>query len=446
MIKTLKRAFQIREIRDRILFVFFILVVVRIGCQIPVPGVNTSYIASLLQAQTGDAFNFFDAITGGSLMNMSIFALNISPYITSSFVMQLLTIAIPKLEEMQKDGEDGRKKITMITRWLTILLAIIEGSAMSIGLGAQGLLPVYTWYTVLVAVAAMTAGAGLLMWFGERITERGVGNGISMILLINIISGLPDDFVTLYERFIANADVAMKVLAIVIIVAVLFVMLAFTVLLQDGERRIPIQNSAKMSNRMMAAGRSYNKPLVLKVNTGGVIPVIFASSLMTTPGMIAQFFNVDYSTIGGKILLALNSSNWCRPDAPVYSIGLLVYCGLIIVFAYFYTSITFNPIEIADTMKRQGSFIPGIRPGKPTSDYLARILNYIIFVGAVGLMIIALIPILFSGIFNVSRLSFMGTSLIIIVGVVLETLKQVETMMQQRSYKDVRTEGLFINY
>ena len=446
MIKTLKRAFQIREIRDRILFVFFILVVIRIGCQIPVPGVNTTYIASLLQAQTGDAFNFFDAITGGSLMNMSIFALNISPYITSSIVMQLLTIAIPKLEEMQKDGEDGRKKITMITRWLTIVLAIIEGSAMSIGLGAQGLLPVYTWYTVLVAVAAMTTGAGLLMWLGERITEKGVGNGISMVLLINIISGLPDDFVTLYERFIANADVAMKVLAIVIIVAVLFAMLAFTVLLQDGERRIPIQNSAKMSNRMMAAGRSYNKPLVLKVNTGGVIPVIFASSLMTTPGMIAQFFNVDYSTVGGKILLALNSSNWCRPDAPVYSIGLVIYCVLIVVFAYFYTSITFNPIEIADTMKRQGSFIPGIRPGKPTSDYQAKILNYIIFIGAVGLMIIALIPIFFSGIFNVSRLSFMGTSLIIIVGVILETLKQVETMMQQRSYKDVRTEGLFINY
>ena len=446
MIKTLKRAFQIREIRDRILFVFFILVVIRIGCQIPVPGVNTTYIASLLQAQTGDAFNFFDAITGGSLMNMSIFALNISPYITSSIVMQLLTIAIPKLEEMQKDGEDGRKKITMITRWLTIVLAIIEGSAMSIGLGAQGLLPVYTWYTVLVAVAAMTTGAGLLMWLGERITEKGVGNGISMVLLINIISGIPDDFVTLYERFIANADVAMKVLAIVIIVAVLFAMLAFTVLLQDGERRIPIQNSAKMSNRMMAAGRSYNKPLVLKVNTGGVIPVIFASSLMTTPGMIAQFFNVDYSTVGGKILLALNSSNWCRPDAPVYSIGLVIYCVLIVVFAYFYTSITFNPIEIADTMKRQGSFIPGIRPGKPTSDYLAKILNYIIFIGAVGLMIIALIPIFFSGIFNVSRLSFMGTSLIIIVGVILETLKQVETMMQQRSYKDVRTEGLFINY
>ena len=178
----------------------------------------------------------------------------------------------------------------------------------------------------------------------------------------------------------------------------------------------------------------------------GVIPVIFASSLMTTPGMIAQFFNVDYSTVGGKILLTLNSSNWCRPDAPVYSIGLVIYCVLIVVFAYFYTSITFNPIEIADTMKRQGSFIPGIRPGKPTSDYLAKILNYIIFIGAVGLMIIALIPIFFSGIFNVSRLSFMGTSLIIIVGVILETLKQVETMMQQRSYKDVRTEGLFINY
>lgn len=446
MLTTLKNAFKVKEIRQRVLYTLGMLVIIRLASQLPVPGVNRDYFANWFAQQTGDAFNLFDAFTGGSFLSMSVIALNITPYITSSIIIQLLTIAIPKLEEMQKDGEDGRKKITMITRWLTIVLAIIEGSAMSIGLGAQGLLPVYTWYTVLVAVAAMTTGAGLLMWLGERITEKGVGNGISMVLLINIISGLPDDFVTLYERFIANADVAMKVLAIVIIVAVLFAMLAFTVLLQDGERRIPIQNSAKMSNRMMAAGRSYNKPLVLKVNTGGVIPVIFASSLMTTPGMIAQFFNVDYSTVGGKILLALNSSNWCRPDAPVYSIGLVIYCVLIVVFAYFYTSITFNPIEIADTMKRQGSFIPGIRPGKPTSDYLAKILNYIIFIGAVGLMIIALIPIFFSGIFNVSRLSFMGTSLIIIVGVILETLKQVETMMQQRSYKDVRTEGLFINY
>ncbi len=446
MIKTLKKAFQIEEIRNRILFVFFILVVVRIGCEIPVPGVNTNYIASLLQGQAGDAFNFFDAITGGSFMSMSIFALNISPYITSSIVVQLLTIAIPKLEELQKDGEDGRKKIAKLTRYLTVVLALIEGSAMVIGFGGSGLLPVYTWYTVVVAVAAMTAGSAMLMWLGERITEKGVGNGISVILLINIVSGLPDDFMTLYQRFIADADVAVKVVAIIVIAAVLFAMILFVVLLQDGERRIPVQNSAKMSNRIMAAGRSYNKPLILKVNTAGVIPVIFASSLMTTPAVIAQFFDVDYTSVGGQILMGLSSSNWCRPDAPVYSLGLLVYCALIIVFAYFYTSITFNPIEIADTMKRQGSFIPGIRPGKPTSDYLHRILNYIIFIGAVGLLIVALIPIVFSGIFSVSRLSFMGTSLIIIVGVILETLKQIETMMQQRSYKDVRSEGLFINY
>ncbi len=446
MIKTLKKAFQIQEIRNRILFVFFILVVVRIGCEIPVPGVNTDYIASLLQGQAGDAFNFFDAITGGSFMSMSIFALNISPYITSSIVVQLLTIAIPKLEELQKDGEDGRKKIAKLTRYLTVVLALIEASAMVIGFGGNGLLPVYTWYTAVVAVAAMTAGSAMLMWMGEQITEKGVGNGISVILLINIVSGLPDDFMTLYERFIADADVAVKVIAIVIIAVILFAMIVFVVLLQDGERRIPVQNSAKMSNRIMAAGRSYNKPLVLKVNTAGVIPVIFASSLMTTPAVIAQFFDVDYTSVGGQILMGLSSSNWCRPDAPIYSIGLVVYCALIIVFAYFYTSITFNPIEIADTMKRQGSFIPGIRPGKPTSDYLQKILNYIIFIGAVGLLIVALIPIVFSGLFSVSRLSFMGTSLIIIVGVILETLKQIETMMQQRSYKDVRSEGLFINY
>jgi len=446
MIETLKKAFQMKEIRDRILFVFFILVVVRIGCQIPVPGVNTTYIASLLQGQAGENFNFFNVITGGSFMQMSIFALNISPYITASIIVQLLTIAIPKLEEIQKDGEDGRKTIAKLTRYLTIALALIEALAMTIGFGGQGLLPVYKWYTVAVAAITMTAGSAMLMWLGEQITEKGVGNGISVILLINIVSGLPEDFKTLYERFIASADVAVKVVAIIVIVAVIFAMLAFVVLLQDGERRIPVQNSAKMSNRLMAAGRSYNKPLSLKVNTAGVIPVIFASSLMSTPGLIAQFFTVDYSSIGGKILMVLNSSNWCRTDAPVYSIGLLIYCALIILFAYFYTSITFNPVEIADTMKRQGSFIPGIRPGKPTSDYLAKILNYIVFIGACGLLIIALIPIIFSGIFNVSRLSFMGTSLIIIVGVILETLKQIETMMQQRSYKDVRSEGLFINY
>ena len=364
---------------------------------------------------------------------MSIFALNITPYITSSIIMQLLTIAIPKLEEMQKEGEEGRKTIAKITRYVTVALALIESLAMAIGFGGSGLLPVYNAWTVIVAVAAMTAGSAMLMWMGERITERGVGNGISIILLINIVSGLPDDFATLFERFIKGKNVANAVLAIAIIVVIGIAMVAFVVFLQGGERRIPVQYAKKMQGRKMVGGQSSNIPL--KVNTAGVIPVIFASSLMSFPVVIAQFFDVNYASVGGKILLAMSSSNWCRPDAPIYSIGLLVYCVLIIAFAYFYTSITFNPIEVANNMKKQGGFVPGIRPGKPTSDYLTRILNYIVFIGAAGLLIVAVIPIVFSGVFSITRLSFMGTSLIIIVGVILETLKQIESQMVVRYYK-----------
>jgi preprotein translocase subunit SecY len=433
MLKTLQNAFKIKEVRNKILFTLFMLVVVRVGCQLPVPGVSTTYIANLIGQQSGDAFNFFDAMTGGSFMTMSIFALNITPYITSSIIMQLLTIAIPKLEEMQKEGEEGRKTIAKITRYVTVALALIESLAMAIGFGGSGLLPVYNAWTVIVAVAAMTAGSAMLMWMGERITERGVGNGISIILLINIVSGLPDDFSTLFERFIKGKNVANAVLAIAIIVVIGIAMVAFVVFLQGGERRIPVQYAKKMQGRKMVGGQSSNIPL--KVNTAGVIPVIFASSLMSFPVVIAQFFDVNYASVGGKILLAMSSSNWCRPDAPIYSIGLLVYCVLIIAFAYFYTSITFNPIEVANNMKKQGGFVPGIRPGKPTSDYLTRILNYIVFIGAAGLLIVAVIPIVFSGIFSITRLSFMGTSLIIIVGVILETLKQIESQMVVRYYK-----------
>ncbi|RHP30935.1 preprotein translocase subunit SecY [Lachnotalea sp. AF33-28] len=433
MLKTLQNAFKIKEVRNKILFTLFMLVVVRVGCQLPVPGVSTTYIANLIGQQSGDAFNFFDAMTGGSFMTMSIFALNITPYITSSIIMQLLTIAIPKLEEMQKEGEEGRKTIAKITRYVTVALALIESLAMAIGFGGSGLLPVYNAWTVIVAVAAMTAGSAMLMWMGERITERGVGNGISIILLINIVSGLPDDFATLFERFIKGKNVANAVLAIAIIVVIGIAMVAFVVFLQGGERRIPVQYAKKMQGRKMVGGQSSNIPL--KVNTAGVIPVIFASSLMSFPVVIAQFFDVNYASVGGKILLAMSSSNWCRPDAPIYSIGLLVYCVLIIAFAYFYTSITFNPIEVANNMKKQGGFVPGIRPGKPTSDYLTRILNYIVFIGAAGLLIVAVIPIVFSGVFSITRLSFMGTSLIIIVGVILETLKQIESQMVVRYYK-----------
>lgn len=433
MIETLRNALKIKEIRGKLLFTLFMLVVVRAGCQIPVPGVDHSVIANFLENNTGDAFNFFNAMTGGSFMTMSIFALNITPYITSSIIMQLLTIAIPALEELQKDGEDGRKVILKITRYLTVALALIESLAMAIGFGRQGLYDNYTWYAVALTVITMSAGSAILMWIGEQITQYGVGNGISIVLLINIVSSLPDDFMTLYERFVASQTVFMKVVAIVIIVILVVVMVAFTVMLQEAVRRIPVQYAKKMQGRKMVGGQSSHIPL--KVNTAGVIPVIFASSLMTFPVVIAQFFKVDYSTIGGKILLCLSSSNWCNPQAPQYSIGFLVYAVLIILFAYFYTSITFNPIEVANNMKKQGGFVTGIRPGKPTSDYLTRILNYIVFIGAVGLLIVCAIPIIVSGVFNISRMSFMGTSLIIIVGVVLETLKQIEAQMTVRNYK-----------
>lgn len=433
MLETLRNAFKIKEIRGKLLFTFFMLVVVRAGCQIPVPGVNNSVVADFLANNSGDAFNFFDAMTGGSFMEMSIFALNITPYITSSIIMQLLTIAIPKLEELQKDGEDGRKVILKITRYLTVALALIQSLAMSIGFGGSGLYDNYTWHAVLVTVVTMTAGSAILMWIGEQITQYGVGNGISIVLLINIVSSLPDDFMTLYERFVASQTVFMKVIAVVVILVLLVVMVTFTVLLQEAVRKIPVQYAKKMQGRKMVGGQSSHIPL--KVNTAGVIPVIFASSLMTFPVIIAGFFNVNYSSIGGKILLCLSSSNWCNPSAPQYSIGYLVYAVLIVLFAYFYTSITFNPIEIANNMKKQGGFVTGIRPGKPTSDYLARILNYIVFIGAVGLLIVCTIPIVVSGVFSVSHLSFMGTSLIIIVGVVLETLKQIESQMTVRNYR-----------
>ena len=433
MIETLRNALKIKEIRGKLLFTLFMLVVVRAGCQIPVPGVNHSVIADFMANNTGDAFNFFDAMTGGSFMTMSIFALNITPYITSSIIMQLLTIAIPKLEELQKDGEDGRRVILKITRYLTVALALIESTAMAVGFGRGGLYDNFTWYAVVVTVLTMTAGSAILMWIGEQITQYGVGNGISIVLLINIVSSIPDDFMTLYERFVQSQTVFLKVIAIAVILAVLIAMVAFTVLLQEAVRKIPVQYAKKMQGRKMVGGQSSHIPL--KVNTAGVIPVIFASSLMTTPAVVAQFFDVDYSTIGGKILLCLSSSNWCNPQAPQYSIGFLLYAVLIVLFAYFYTSITFNPIEVANNMKKQGGFVTGIRPGKPTSDYLARILNYIIFIGAIGLLIVCAIPIIVSGVFNIGRMSFLGTSLIIIVGVVLETLKQIESQMTVRNYK-----------
>lgn len=409
------------------------LVVIRFGSQLPIPGIETSFFANWFAKQTTDVFGFFNAMTGGSFSSMSIFALSITPYITSSIIIQLLTIAIPKLEELQKDGEDGRKKIQEYTRYTTVGLALIESSAMAIGFGRQGLLIDYNAWNIIIAIVTMTTGSALLMWIGEQITEKGVGNGISIVLLFNILSSVPDDMKTLYYRFIFGQTVTKMIFSVVVIALIILAMVVFVIVLNDAERRIPVQYSKKMVGRKMVGGQASNIPL--KINTAGVMPVIFASSIMSFPVVISQFFTIDPNSIGSKILMVLNSGSWCRPEYPIYSIGLVIYIALLIMFAYFYTSITFNPLEVANNMKKQGGFIPGIRPGKPTSDYLNKILNYIVFIGACGLIVIAIVPILASGLLNVSRISFSGTSLIIIVGVVLETIKAVESQMLVRYYK-----------
>jgi len=432
MLETLKKALKVKEIRKRLLYTFVMLIVVRLGCQIAIPFVNADMVAEVTSPFKEGGFSFLSAITGGSLENMSIFALNITPYITSSIIMQLLTIAIPALEEMQRDGEEGRKKITAITRYVTVGLALFESVAMAIGFGRQGLIPNMNFFKGLT-VACLTAGSAMLMWIGERITEKGVGNGISIVLTINIVSRVPSDLSLLYENFIKGKTIAKGLLAGVIIVAIIVVMVVFVLILNGAERRIPVQYSRKMVGRKLMGGQTTNIPL--KVNTAGVIPVIFASSIMSFPGVIAQLAGKANGTgIGSEIIRGLSSNNWCNPSQPQYSWGLLLYIVLCVFFAYFYTSITFNPLEVADNIKKQGGFIPGIRPGKPTSDYLTKILNYIIFIGAVGLIIVAVIPFFFNGVFG-ANVSFGGTSIIIIVGVILETVKQIESQMLVRNYK-----------
>lgn len=440
MLKTLVNAFKNKDIRKKLLYTLMMLVVVRIGSLLPIPGVDTEYFSTLLSGINNGDLSYLSAFTGGSFEKMSLFALSITPYITSSIIMQLLTIAIPKLEEMQKEGEDGRKKIASITRYVTIGLALIESVAMAIGFGKQGLIKGYADMStihyvssIVVVVAALTGGSALLMWIGERITENGVGNGISIVLLINIISGMPNDFATLYSTFVAPKTIAKGVLAGAVILAILILMVVLVCFLQDGERRIPVQYSQKVTGRKSMGGQSTHIPL--KVNTAGVMPIIFASSLLQFPVIIVQLF----SSTTYEWTKYLSSSYWCKVATPKYSLGLLLYIVLVIVFAYFYTSITFNPVEVADNMKRAGGVIPGITPGKSTSEYLNKILNYIVFVGAVGLMIIALIPIMCSGFFNAS-VSFGGTSIIIIVGVVLETLKQIEAQMCNRYYRGFLSE------
>ena len=438
MFKTLANAFKVKDLRKKLFFTLFCLFVVRLGSQIPAPGINQALVKNWLDTMD---LGFFDALTGGSFTQMSILALNISPYINSSIIMQLMTIAIPSLAELQKDGETGRKKIAEISRYLTIALSLIESSAMAIGFSRSGYTDDKKLLTIFVIIVCFTAGSAFLMWLGENITEYGIGNGISIILTINIIAKLPSDFKNLFNVFVINASSKVNaVLAAVIIFAIVLATVVLIILLQDATRRIPVQYSKKVVGRKMLGGNSTYIPL--KVNTSGVIPVIFAISLLQFPTIISSFFGVKgatgpSATLWQKILYLVNDDNWFNFHSLAdfkYSIGVLIYILLIIFFAYFYTSVTFNPMEVSNNMKKQGGFIPGIRPGKPTTDYLTSVLNKIVFIGAVMLCVVALIPIFFSGAFG-ANVSFGGTSLIIVVGVVLETLNQIESIMIERHYK-----------
>lgn len=433
MFKTLKDALKVKEIRNGLIFTFFVLIVVRLGSLIPAPGIDTTKL-DLVSGGLGEtASEILNTLTGGSITRMSIFALSVTPYITSSIIMQLLTIAIPALEEMQKDGDEGRKKITAITRVVSVALAIVESLGLTIGFGRSGLLKEYNAFNVIVVVLTLTVGSALVMWLGERVTERGVGNGISIILLINIVSRIPSDMKSLWEMFVSGKDVVHMSFAIIIIVGVILITTVLTVILNDAERRIPVTYAQKTAGRnRMTGGRSSHIPL--KVNTGNVMPIIFASTLMSIPSVITSLFNIKVeSTVGNRILEGLNSNYWFKSGYPWAYIGLGIYILLVIFFAYFYTSISFNPMEISQNLKKGGGFIPGIRPGKPTQDYLNAILNYIVIIGAFGLMLVALIPIFFNGRFG-ANVSFGGTSLIIIVGVIIETIKQIESKMVVRNY------------
>ena len=433
MFKTIRDAFKVKEIRNGLIFTFFILIIVRLGSAIPTPGIDVSKVSGFLKDNLGEgAGALLSSFTGGSFEKMSIFALSVTPYITSSIIIQLLTIAIPALEEMQKDGADGRKKMTAITRVVSVALAIIESIGLSVGFGRSGLLYHYNFLSVAVIVITLTAGSTFIMWLGERITERGIGNGISIILLINIVSRMPGDFYNLYEMFVKGKSTVNMIIAASIIIAIVVITTILTIILNDAERRIPVSYAQKVQGRRQVGGTSSHIPL--KVNTGNVMPIIFASTLMSIPSIIKNLFSIEVkSSVGNKILEGMNSNYWFRPGYPWAYIGLAVYILLVFFFAYFYTSISFNPMEVANNLKKQGGFVPGIRPGKATQDYLNKILNYIVLIGAIGLIIVAIIPIFFNGRFS-ADVSFGGTSLIIICGVIIETVKQIESKMIVRNY------------
>ncbi|MDD6309159.1 MAG: preprotein translocase subunit SecY [Clostridia bacterium] len=424
MFKILKNAWGIPELRKKMLYTLLLLVVFRFGSVIPVPWLDSSVLSEWVKTGGNTIFNIMDMFSGGAFSQATIFAMSISPYINSSIIIQLLTVAIPALERLSKEGEEGRKKISKITRYLSVALAFIQATGLYIGLKSANAVMQPGVFTFFVITLSFTAGTAFLMWLGEEITEKGIGNGISMLIFAGIVSRIPSMAVSVWKTFTGGDS--KNYLAIILILAFAILVIAFVVLFNEGERRIPVQYAKRVVGRKMYGGQSTHIPI--KVTMAGVIPIIFAMSLLAFPSTIVSLVSPNATSgFAGWIL------RFFRQDNVWYA---LIYFILIVAFTYFYTAITFNPIEVANNMKKNGGFIPGIRPGKPTSDFIAKVLSRITLVGAFFLGIIAILPIILALIDSkLSSISIGGTSLLIVVGVALETVKQLESQMLMRHYK-----------
>lgn len=415
MFKTLKNAWSVPELRKKIIFTLWMFAFVRLGAHVPVPGIDPVAVEQVLGQSSNGMLGLMNAITGGAFSKMTLFAFGVGPYITASIIIQLLTIAITRLEELSKEGEDGRKKINKYTRYVTLVLAMMQAGGTTYMLYQSNVLVEKSVLVFALAFISFIAGSMLVMWIGEQITEKGIGNGISLIIFVNIVSRLPQGAISLlaYDNYV---KVAILVLFFVIVIG-------FTVLMSLGERRISVQYAKRVAGRKVYGGQSQNIPI--KVNLAGVLPVIFAMSLIQFPETITNLFVKTPSEFWSNVL------KWLRWTHPF---GAVLYVVLIFAFAFFYSTIAFNPIDIASNLKKGGGFIPGIRPGKPTSDYLSKTATHITLMGAIFLSILALAPLVLGWAFNMS-VQFGGTSLLIVVGVALETVKQLESQMLMRHYK-----------
>jgi len=417
---TLRNAWKIPDLRKKMLYTLLMIVVFRLGSFIPIPGLNPAALQQMVEEGGNSLFSMLDAFSGGSFSQATIFAMSITPYINSSIILQLLTVAIPALERLSKEGEEGRKKIAKWTRILTIVLAFIQATGLYFGIKGAVTNPSPASYITIVAT--FTAGTAFLMWLGEQITQKGIGNGISMIIFAGIVSRIPSMGLSVIKTVqTGGAQWWMAVLVLVFALA----MIAFVVFITDAERRISVQYAKRMVGRKMYGGQSSHIPI--KVAMAGVIPIIFAMSIMSFPGTIVQLMGANPTGFWGKVMSIF------QPSSTVY---IIIYFLLIIFFTYFYTAIQFNPVEIANNMKKNGGFVPGIRPGKPTSDYMSKILTRITLAGAVFLAVVAVIPLVFAkAVPALQMVSIGGSSLLIMVGVALETVKQLESQMMMRHYK-----------